>query len=65
MNIKKHKIKAKLIMKNSRCILIGPTSCINHSKEMGFDNERFSLIEEELKNFGDFKIKGVFAIMVI
>lgn len=50
-----------LIMKNSSCILIGPESCIKHSKEMGLDNERLSLIGEgELKNFNDFKIKGVF-----
>jgi len=51
-----------LIMKNnSNCILIGPASCIKHSIEMGIDNKKLMLIsEDEIKNFDDFKIKGVF-----
>jgi len=50
-----------LIMKNNDCVLIGPPSCIEHSKEMGFSGERLLMIHEgELKNFTDFKVKGVF-----
>jgi len=50
-----------IMKKNTKCILIGPESCIRHCKEMGFDNERFLLTGEgKLRNLGDFKIKGVF-----